>query len=83
MVDWLHGSSCAAVAKLDVRETYWLYCFRELSKRLTKEHPVCLFESDLPARLIVRANPENNAVPTPRALNRFISSTDAKLREKP
>ena len=54
--------------------------FENFLKRLTKEHPVCLFESDLPARLIVRANPENNAVPTPRALNRFFSSTDAKLR---
>ena len=57
--------------------------FESFFQHLTKEPPVCLFESDLAARPIVRANPENNAVPTPRALNRFISSTDAKLREKP
>jgi hypothetical protein len=40
-------------------------------------------EGDLPAHPIVRASPENNTVTTPaRALNRFFSSTDEKLREK-
>lgn len=57
--------------------------FENFFKHLTNVHPEYLFEGDLPAHPIVRANPENNTVTTPaRALNRFFSSTDAKLREK-